>query len=252
MIKCIKCKEVSGIKKAGTVRQKQRYFCKHCTIYFTVEADEETGKPFVPTIVDIAKALGFSISTVSKALHNHIDISEEKKALVRAKAAEMDYRPNTHAASLRQQKTKTMGIIVPEFTQSYYPKIILEINNQLTRQGYTLVITQSNNDPNNELKNINTILANKVDAVIGSVTFESTDFSGFQKIIDHKIPLVMFSRYPPDLLCPRLKVNDFSGARTAVKHLVEKGYKKIGFIGGPGHITLCRERFDKGVPEVIF
>ncbi|MEO8173543.1 MAG: LacI family DNA-binding transcriptional regulator [Sediminibacterium sp.] len=226
------------------IRQKQRYFCRHCNIFFISEADNNvSGKPAVPTITDIAKELGFSISTVSKALHNHADISNEKKALVHAKAAELDYRPNTHAASLRKQKTMTIGIIVPEFTQSFYPKIILEINNLLTLHDYTLIILQSNNSPDNELKNINTLLDNKVDGIIGSVTFKTSILSGFQKIIGHRVPLVMFSRYPSGLVCPHIKVNDFLGAYQVVKHLIQKGYKKIGYIGGPDHISLCNDRY---------
>lgn len=246
MIRCVKCNEVSGIIKAGMVRQKQRYFCNHCSIYFSLDpgSDEHSTRPLIPTIKDIAKALGFSPSTVSKALHDHIDISEEKKALVLAKAAELDYRPNLIAASLRRQKTMTIGVVVPEFTHAYYPNILLETNRLANSAGYTLIITQSSNDPAFEIKNLNTLLANKVDGIIASVIFETKDFSHFQKMIDHQVPLVLFSRYPADLSCPRIKVDDFKGAYTAVQHLIDKGYKKIGYIGGPEHVTLCRERYE--------
>lgn len=246
MIRCVQCNEVSGIKKAGRVRNKQRYYCNHCNLYFSLPETKETflSRPSNITLKDIAEQTGYSTSTVSKALNNHPDISPDKKAAILAKAEELDYQPNKLASSLKKQKTLSIGMVVPEFTQSYYPQVILEINKKLTEAGYTLYITQSGEQYANEVNNIQSLLANRVDGIIGSVTFETKNFAHFQKVIDRKIPLVLFSRYPNDLACPKVKVNDFSGAYTIVKHLIEKGFKKVAHIGGPDHISVSYDRYN--------
>jgi DNA-binding LacI/PurR family transcriptional regulator len=251
MIRCTQCNQVSHIKKAGIVRQKQRYYCSQCQLYFNLDQQPESAvKKTIYTIKDIARELRFSTSTVSKALNNHIDISPEKKALIEAKAKELDYQPNKLARSLKQNRSGVIGLIVPEFTQSFYPRMIFEINKRLSEAGYTAMITQADNRYANEVTNIHSLLASRVEGIIASVTFETTDFCHLQKIIDRQIPLVLFSRYPSQLSCPKIKVDDFEGAYTVVQHLIRQGYKKIGHIGGPNHISVSSDRY-KGYRQAL-
>ncbi len=233
------------------MRQKQRYYCSGCHLYFNLgQPTQNNGAKTVYTIKDIARQLGFSTSTISKALNNHIDISPQKKALINAKAKELDYQPNKLASSLKQNRSGVIGLIVPEFTQSFYPRIILEINKRLSEAGYIVMITQADNRYANELTNINSLLASRVEGIIASVTFETTEFCHLQKIIDRQIPLILFSRYPAQLACPKIKVDDFAGAYTAVRHLITQGYKKIGHIGGPEHISVSSDRY-KGYRQAL-
>src|SRR5688500_15407704 len=120
MIRCTKCNQVHAISKSGIVRGKQRYYCKDCKINFTLrgtanESSDTQYKKHMATIVDIAKALNISKSTVSRALHEHSDINKQTRLAVLKMARKLDYQPNLLAKSLVKSKSNTIGIIVPEF-----------------------------------------------------------------------------------------------------------------------------------------
>ncbi|WP_431210128.1 LacI family DNA-binding transcriptional regulator [Puia sp. P3] len=131
MIRCIKCGEVHAITKSGVVHGKQRYYCKDCRIYFSLPSEQESDTPVgatshhSATILDIARALNISKSTVSRALQGHKDIREETRAAVLEMASRLDYQPNLLAKSLVRSKTFTIGIIVPEFMNSFFPTVII-------------------------------------------------------------------------------------------------------------------------------
>lgn len=245
MIKCIRCKHVHAITKSGIVRGKQRYFCKDCNIYFTLP-DETTvdmkHKKHMTTIVDIAKALNVSKSTVSRALHEHEDINPHTRAAVLEMARQLDYQPNLLAKSLVRSKSNTIGIIVPEFLTYFFPTIIMGAQQVAAEAGYNVIICQSQESYKTEVANANVLLANRVDGVLISMTRETKKFDHFKAFEKHGIPVVFFNRVCDEMDTSKVLVNDYEGALKAVEHLIKNGYRNIAHIGGPPALLITHNR----------
>ncbi|KAA0991761.1 LacI family DNA-binding transcriptional regulator [Dyadobacter aurulentus] len=248
MIKCVKCGQVEGIMKAGYVRGKQRYLCKPCNYYFTfAEQDISTTvrlkrKRHQTTIIDIAKTLGVSNSTVSRALHGHADISPETRQAVLDTAAQLDYQPNQLAYNLVKSRTNTIGMIVPEFHNPFFPNVIIGAHEVLTKAGYNLTIMQSNESYQVEISNTKAMLANRVDGLLISLTQETNNFDHLSVFEKRDIPLILFNRVCEQIDVPKVVANDFESAFMAVEHLLLNGYEKVAHLGGPLNLLVSRER----------
>jgi DNA-binding LacI/PurR family transcriptional regulator len=249
MIECPKCVQVGTIMKAGYVRNKQRYVCKACNYFFTIAASEELHKRqksrrHQTTIIDIAKSVGVSNSTVSRALHGHSDISPETRQAVLDMAAQLDYQPNQLAYNLVKSRTNTIGMIVPEFHNRFFPNVIMGAHQVLTAEGYNLTIMQSNESFAVEVANTKAMLANRIDGLLISLTQETNSFEHLQVFEKRGIPLVLFNRVCDDVRAPKVVVNDFEAAFMAVEHLIENGYERIAHLGGPLNLLVSRERMN--------
>ncbi|PIB34800.1 LacI family transcriptional regulator [Reichenbachiella sp. 5M10] len=195
------------------------------------------------TIKDIAKALGISPSTVSRALKDHPDISPETKRLVNDLARELNYEPNTIAMSLRSQKTNTIGIIIPEIVHFFFSTVISGIEEVAYNKGYTVMICQSNETYEKEVLDTKALLAHRVDGFLISYSKETTNFDHFDEIKKKNIPMVFFDRVPPvDIQCSTVTINDYDSAKMAVDHLVVEHRKKIAHLAGPQNLTISQER----------
>lgn len=196
------------------------------------------------TIIDIAKAVNMSKSTVSRALTNHKSVNETTKQKVLEIAEKMDYQRNMHAISLITHKTNTIGIIVPEFLSSYFPQIIMEAQEVATKAGYNMVICQSNETYETEVANTKVMLANQVDGLLISITKETKNFDHL-KIFQRKgIPIVFFNRVCDEMNVPKVIVDDYDGAFRAVEHLIKKGRKRIAHIAGPPSLLISNKRLN--------
>ncbi|MBS1604291.1 MAG: LacI family DNA-binding transcriptional regulator [Bacteroidetes bacterium] len=250
MIRCIKCEQVHAITKSGVVHGRQRYYCKDCRIYFSLpESDpspspSHTGPHHSATILDIARALNISKSTVSRALQGHKDIKEETRAAVLEMASRLDYQPNLLAKSLVRSKTFTIGIIVPEFMNYFFPTVIIGAQEIASAAGYTVMICQSQESVATEIANTRALLASRVDGVLISMTRETEDFDHFRVFGRHGIPVVFFNRVCETIESSRVYVNDYEGAFSAVEHLIEKGYRRIAHLGGPPNLQLSQNRLN--------
>lgn len=246
MIKCIRCCHVHAITKSGIVRGKQRYYCKDCNIYFTLPdvsaADMRQHKKHMTTIVDIAKALNISKSTVSRALHEHIDINPQTRTAVQEMARRLDYQPNLLAKSLVKSKSNTIGIIVPEFLTYFFPTIIMGAQQVAAQAGYNVIICQSQESYQTEVANANVLLANRVDGVLISMTKETRKFDHFKAFEKHGIPVVFFNRVCDEMHTSKVLVNDYEGALKATEHLIKNGYRNIAHIAGPPALLITRNR----------
>ncbi|SEA11743.1 transcriptional regulator, LacI family [Chitinophaga terrae (ex Kim and Jung 2007)] len=246
MIKCTRCSQVHAISKSGTVRGKQRYYCKDCNMYFTLPeepaAEIRQHKKHMTTIVDIAKALNISKSTVSRALHEHSDINPQTKAAVLEMAQQLDYQPNLLAKSLVKSKSNTIGIIVPEFLTYFFPTIIMGAQQVAAQAGYNVIICQSQESYKTEVANANILLANRVDGVLISMTRETKKFDHIKAFEKHGIPVVFFNRVCDEMNTSKVLVNDYEGALKAVEHLIKNGYRNIAHIAGPPSLLLTRNR----------
>jgi DNA-binding LacI/PurR family transcriptional regulator len=170
------------------------------------------------TIIDIAKELNISVSTVSRALNNHPDIKENTKILVNKVAKKIGYVPNPIALSLRKNKTSTIGVIVPEIKHDFFSSAISGIEEIAYQSGYTIIVCQSNESYEREI--INT-----------------------RALMHHRVAVVFFDRVCQDVKASKVIIDDRKSAFNAVTHLINKGYKKIAHFGGPKELDICFKRF---------
>ncbi|QGY42699.1 substrate-binding domain-containing protein [Maribellus comscasis] len=194
------------------------------------------------TIHDIAKYLNISASTVSRALNDNPLISEATRKKIRKVANEMGYRPNTLAANFRTKRTNTIGVIVPLINRHFFSSVISGIEDIAYSQGYTVSISQSNDNFQKETKIAKTMFNNRVDGVIVSIGMETKSFEHLELFLERKIPLVFFDRAVDEINAHKIVVDDFGGAYRVTKHLIEQGAKKIAHIGGPTNLKIYEDR----------
>ncbi len=197
----------------------------------------------LPTIKDIAIELGVSISTVSRALRGQPDVNAETRKAVLELSERLDYQPNKAALSLLKKNTSTIGVVVPNLDY-FFATAIGGIDEAALEAGYTVMVCQSNESYGREMINIKRLLESRVDGFIISVSSETIVTDHFKKIQDKGMPLVFFDRDAPDLKAPKILLNNFEGGYKATRHLIEKGYSKIAFLGGPEKMSISRQRYE--------
>ena len=196
------------------------------------------------TIHDIAKKLNFSASTVSRALNNNPKISEATRKLIKKTADEMGYRPNILAASFRTKRTNTIGVVVPHINRHFFSSVISGIEEVAYKSGFTVTISQSNDNFEKENKITHTLFSNRVDGLIISLGMNTIDFSHLKLFSDKNIPLVFFDRVVDEIEAHKIVVDDFDCGYLATKHLIEQGAKRVAHIGGSLNIKIYKNRQD--------
>lgn len=196
------------------------------------------------TIKDIAKELGISPSTVSKALKGHPDISASTKQAVRELVEKWNYKPDPIALSLKSGHSKTIGVIVPEIVHYFFSTVIGGIEDLAYDSGYHVMFCQSSESYNREVKAVDTLLGSRVDGILVSVSKETRNFDHFRKILDDGIPLVFFDRVCDEIDTDRVIVDDEAGAYEAVSHLIGIGCNNIVHLSGPQNILIGKGRKD--------
>jgi len=194
------------------------------------------------TIKDIANVLNISAAAVSKALHNDSRISEKTKKAVRQVAENLNYQPNHLASALRSGKSKLVGVIVPKTNSNFFSATIHNIEEVLNKEGYNIIITQSNESYKKECENIDTLLFTQVDGIIVSMANETVDLQHFEKVKQAGIPLITFDRGENDLNVDYIGIDDYDSSHRIVDHLVEQGCKRIAHIGGFKHTRIYNNR----------
>lgn len=196
------------------------------------------------TIKDIARELGISPSTVSRALKDHPDISSKTKEAVNALAEKLNYQPNIVALNLRQKKTFTIGVIIPELVHFFFSTVISGIEDVAYQAGYSVILAQSNESYEREKTDIKALFNSRVDGLLMSISRETKNFDHIESVIAKGIPVVFYDRTFNTTMCSNVLVDDYVGAKEAVNHLIEQGYQKIAFLeGSPGLIiTADRKR----------
>ena len=172
------------------------------------------------TIKDIGKVLGYSVSTVSRALKNHQDISAETRKLVQETANELKYKPNLLALSLRKNKTYTIGVLIPEIVHHFFSSVISGIEDIAYDKGYNVIVCQSNENYDREVINAQALISNRVDGVLASISKNTFDFEHYRNVINQGIPLVFFDRICPEINTDRVIINDEEGEvkKNRIKH----------------------------------
>ncbi len=194
------------------------------------------------TIKDVAKELSCSISTVSRAFNDKYDINPETRRKILERAREMGYTPNPLARRLPQHQTFLIGVVVPEFINAFFPRVIAGIQEIMLKAGYQVLIMSSNEDERNELEIVKKLEAYQVDGLIISFTYRSRDMSYFQSLIDRNFPIVQFNRVSSKLNTPKVIFDDYQWAACAVEHLIEQGNSRIYHFAGPGNMWVTQNR----------
>lgn len=194
------------------------------------------------TIKDIAKALNLSTSTVSRALRGSYEINAETKRIVIEYAEKVSYYPNPIALSLKDSKSRAIGVIVPEIANHFFSQAINGIEDIANKRGYHVVIFQSHESYEREVVNIQHIIARKVDGLLISLSGQTIDLSHLHEIKRKGLPFVLFDRVSDEIDCNKVVADNFEGAFKATEHLILSGRKRIAHITSPSLLSITKER----------
>ena len=194
------------------------------------------------TIKDVAKKLNTSVSTVSRAFNNKSDINANTKELILKTAKDMGYRQNRMAKNLVQKRSFNIGIVVPEFVNSFFPEVIIGAQEVLFEKGYQVLITQSNECYTTELKNVQSLENSMVDGLLISLSSETDNIDYYQDLVNSGFPIIFFNRTYKEIKASKVLFNDYKWAMFATEHLIRQGYKNIFHLQGIKTLTLSKER----------
>ncbi|MCD0464020.1 LacI family DNA-binding transcriptional regulator [Flavobacterium sp. ENC] len=199
------------------------------------------------TLKQIAKELDVSISTVSKSLRNSLEIGEETRLKVQAFAKFYNYKPNNIALSLKNRKTKSIGIIIPEIVHYFFSTVINGIEQVANENGYSVVICLSDDSFDKEVLNMEMLANGSIDGFIMSLSKETQykgDFHHITEVINQGMPVVMFDRVTNDILCDKVIIDDKAAAYEAVQSLIDNGRKKIALVTTVDYVSVGKLRTD--------
>lgn len=205
------------------------------------------------TLKQLAKELNVSISTVSKALNNSTEIGEETVKRVKELAELYNYKPNKVALSLKQNKTKTIGVIIPDILEHFLAKVLFGIEREANLHGYNIITCISNDSLEKEKESLQLLANGSVDGFILSVAEETqlkNEVNHFKSTISSGLPIVMFDRVAHDVLCDKVIVDDFDATYNATKSLIEEKRKRIAFISNIDGLSVGKLR-ERGYTKAI-
>jgi LacI family transcriptional regulator len=196
------------------------------------------------TIKDIAKALNLSTSTVSRALRGSYEISAETKKAVLEYAEKINYRPNPIALSLKERRTRAIGVVVSEIANNFFSQAINGIESIAYNRGYHVIITQSHESEEREKVNVQHLASRGVDGLLVSLSSETIDLSHIRELHDRGMPIVFFDRVTDEIQTHKVTANNYLGAFHATEHLVYQGYKRIAHVTSSPYLSITKERLN--------
>lgn len=194
------------------------------------------------TIHDISKALGIDSSTVSRALNNSERVTEKTKERILSKASELGYQRNSLASKLRSNRTNTIGVIVPRISRHFFSSVIAGIEETAYDAGYDVIICQSLESVEREEKLVETLLSNRVDGILISISMETINYDHFNNYKSNGFPLIFFDRPCEVSKSTNVIIDDFEAGFEATEHLIRQGCKNIVHLTGPNELELYRKR----------
>ncbi|MFE3847278.1 LacI family DNA-binding transcriptional regulator [Flavobacterium sp. LB3P45] len=206
------------------------------------------------TLKQIAKELDVSISTVSKSLRNSLEIGEDTRLKVQAFAKFYNYKPNNIALSLKNRKTKTIGIIIPEIVHHFFSTVINGIEQVANENGYSVIICLSDDSFDKEVLNMEMLANGSIDGFIMSLSKETQfkgDFHHITEVIDQGMPVVMFDRVTNEILCDKVIIDDKLSAYEAVQSLIDRGRKKIALVTTVDYVSVGKLRTDGYIKALL-
>lgn len=199
------------------------------------------------TMKDIAREFNTSVATVSRALKDSPRISEEKRRAIQEYAREHNFSPNMLAESLRNSRLmqpKIIGVIVPELAHYYFSTVLAGIEEEARARDYRIMVAQSNEKYEREVKICQSFYENRVCGIIVSQAKDTTKYDHFNQLLENGVPLVFYDRICTGVNADRVVVDDYQGAYNAVSHLIETGCKRIAFYGSPMTLEISKNRYN--------
>jgi LacI family transcriptional regulator len=193
-------------------------------------------------IKELALALNLSTSTVSRAFRDNSDISKETKERILSKAKELNYQPNHYASNLREQRSKTIAVIVPELGNNFFSLAIHGIERVAREKGYHILIFATDDDFEKEVSFIRHLHNGRADGIIMSVSGEANDHTYLDELAEKRLPLVFFDRVYEDIITPRVITNDYKSSFTATEHLIKQGCKRIAYLVVNKNLSIGKTR----------
>ncbi len=194
------------------------------------------------SLKDLAKELGVSIATVSRALRNSPEIGLDMQRRVKELAKSLNYRPNPFAQSLRKEAPKVIGVVVPNLVTHYYAAVLDGIEAEARKSGYSIISTNSHESFEDEAQALDNFISLHVEGIIACLAQNTTDYSHFEEIAQMGIPLVFFGRTCLTDKFSSVTANGDEAAQMATQHLIDTGSRRIAFIGGPNHLDMVKRR----------
>jgi LacI family transcriptional regulator len=198
--------------------------------------------PHAVSMADLARELGVSMTTISRALSDHHSIGAATKQRVLKLAKKLNYQPNHLAAALRKGQSRLLGVVVPYIEGKFFPSVIQGIEQAASKAGFSVIVCQSHEDVQLERRNVETLLNAQVAGVLVSLARNTQEFHHFDKVRGRGIPLVFFDRIPASEFVNSVVLNDQAGGFAATNHLLEQGCRRIAHLAGPQHLNIYRER----------
>lgn len=194
------------------------------------------------SLKDLAKELGVSIATVSRALRSSPEIGQEMQAKVKELAKRLNYRPNPFAQSLRKEAPRVIGVVVPNLVTHYYAAVLDGIEEEARKAGYSVISANTHEQSEAEVRAIDNFISLHVEGIIACLSQNTTDYRHFEEISDMGIPLVFFGRTCLPEKFSSVTANGDVAAQEATQHLIDTGSRRIAFIGGPNHLDMVKRR----------
>lgn len=194
------------------------------------------------TLKDIAKALGLSTSTVSRALRDSYEISEGTRKRVLEYAEKFHYHPNPAALGLKERRTRSIGVIVSEIANTFFSQAINGMESIAYDRGYNVIITQSHESFEREVMNLQYLASRSIDGLLVSLSTETQDVSHFQSVHEKGLPVVFFDRVSDEISTHKVTADNFRGAYDVVEHLIQMGYKRIAHLTNADYLSITVER----------
>jgi LacI family repressor for deo operon, udp, cdd, tsx, nupC, and nupG len=196
------------------------------------------------TIKTIAKELGISVSTVSRALQNNTRIGEKTRKEVNSMAEKLQYVPNPIALNLQRSRTNTLGLIVPTLSEEFFSHIVSGVEKVANEKGFHVIVNQSQDNMNTEKEIIQSYIAAKLDGIMVSIAADTSDYSHFVKVQKQSIPLVFYDRIPRNFPSHQIRSDIQLGISEAIRFLYEKNIRKIALLNGPSNLLVSDERLN--------
>ena len=196
------------------------------------------------TIYDIARHLNISKSTVSRALTGHPHINSETRRSVLELAEQMDYQRNPLSINLLSNRTYNIGILLPEFTTSFFPQVVAGAQQIAAKAGYNVILSLSNDNYETEVENSRMLLTSKVDGLLVSISNQTHSYDHLKIFSRRSVPVVLLNSFCDEMLVPRVIVNDYDASFLAVEHLIKSGKRRIAYLGGLTSIPIHRKRLN--------
>jgi LacI family transcriptional regulator len=197
------------------------------------------------TLKDIARELDVSISTVSKALKNSTEISRDTREKIQAFARLYNYKPNNIAISLKNKRTRNIGVIIPDIVHHFFTTVFRGIEKYANGLGYNVIVCVSDESFNKEVINMELLANGSIDGFIMALSAETqakNDYNHLKQVTEQGIPLVLFDRVTEEVQCDRVIINDEEAAMEAVDFLIESGKKKIALFTTESYINVSDKR----------